>query len=144
VTQGEPSVGDAPAGRRGRTIVVAVVGLIGVLGAMAGGFLVGRATAPGPAIVVTPGPVVEQSPVASSLPVSGALRSSAPTRPGLTVPTGAGAPPAVFSAAQDLVNTPTVASGYRLTRGQVDGASLARTLADSFAVSGDVSPLGAG
>ena len=124
--------------RRAAWIAVGVVGAL-LIGGLVGG-LVGRATAPGPAIVVAPGPVVEQSPAASTLPVSGDVMpiSTDAARPGLEVVTGTGRPAAVFSAASDLIDTPTTASGYRLTRGQVDGADLAARLAETVGLQGEV------
>ena len=131
----------AHASRRPRRAVWIAAGVVValVVGGVIGG-LIGRATTPGPAIVVAPGPVVEQSPAASTLPVSGDIApvGTAAPRPGLEVVTGTGRPPAVFAAASDLVDTPTTASGYRLTRGQVDGAALAARLAEAVGLAGEV------
>lgn len=128
----------APARGTGRAVVLGLLAAAVLVAAVAGAFVVGRQTAPGPRIVVAPGPVVEESPAASSLPVSGVVPSNGPTRPSLQVPTVSSPSPAIFSPAVDLADTPGVASGYRLTRGQVDGDSFARSLAGTFGVTGDV------
>ena len=123
---------------RRRGLIIGLVAAIAVLAALGLAFVLGRQTAPGPAIVVAPGPVVEQSPGASTLPVSGVLPSTAPMRPALQASTSSSRPPAIFTPAQGLADSPGTASGYRLTRGQIDGTALARSLATTFAVSGDV------
>ncbi|MEI6363107.1 MAG: hypothetical protein WCP95_13340 [Actinomycetes bacterium] len=128
----------APARGTGRAVVLGLLAAAVLVAAVAGAFVVGRQTAPGPRIVVAPGPVVEESPAASSLPVSGVVPSNGPTRPSLQVPTVSSPSPAIFSPAVDLADTPGVASGYRLTRGQVDGDSFARSVAGTFGVTGDV------
>ena len=128
----------APARGTGRAVVLGLLAAAVLVAAVAGAFVVGRQTAPGPRIVVAPGPVVEESPAASSLPVSGVVPSNGPTRPSLQVPTVSSPSPAIFSPAVDLADTPGVASGYRLTRGQVDCDSFARSLAGTFGVTGDV------
>jgi hypothetical protein len=56
----------------------------------------------------------------------------------LVVPATTDRPPAIFSAAQGLADTSGVATGYRLTRGQLDGASLTQSLATTFGVIGDI------
>jgi hypothetical protein len=89
--------------------------------------------------VVAAGPVVEQSPAASSLPIVQPLPSATPSRPSITAPASPPDLPAVFTPASDLPDTDAVASGYSLTRGSVDGASLASTLAVAFGLPGDVS-----
>jgi hypothetical protein len=130
--------------RRGRRIIWSLLALAAVIAAGFGGVLVGRDTAPGPTIVVAPGPVVEQSPAATSVPV---IRPQAPAsgRPGL-VASGDPSPstPAVFSASSDLPDTVTVASGYSLRSGGVDGAALAGVLASTFGLAGDVEQTGTG
>jgi hypothetical protein len=144
VTNGPaPSDDGARARRTWRAVLAGLLAGVLLIAAVAASFVIGRRTAPGPAIVVAPGPVVEQSPAASTLPVSGGL-INASDRPSLQVPSGSSAPPAVFSAASDLVDTPGVAAGYRLTRGQVDGEQFARSLAGTFAVAGDVGRTSAG
>jgi len=139
VTNGPASSDEgAPARGTGRAVVLGLLAAAVLVAAVAGAFVVGRQTAPGPRIVVAPGPVVEESPAASSLPVSGVVPSNGPTRPSLQVPTVSSPSPAIFSPAVDLADTPGVASGYRLTRGQVDGDSFARSVAGTFGVTGDV------
>ena len=133
-----PSDEGAPARGTGRAVVLGLLAAAVLVAAVAGAFVVGRQSAPGPRIVVAPGPVVEESPAASSLPVSGVVPSNGPTRPSLQVPTVSSPSPAIFSPAVDLADTPGVASGYRLTRGQVDGDSFARSVAGTFGVTGDV------
>jgi hypothetical protein len=97
------------------------------------GLLVGRATAPGPTIVVAPGPVVQQSPLASELP-------EADGRPDLIAgATPQAAVPAVFTPSVDLPDVSATASGYQFTAGGVDGAGLAKALAEGFGASGTVS-----
>jgi hypothetical protein len=124
--------GDAPVSRPRRRLIVVVGVIVAVLAVGIGGLVVGRATAPGPAIVVAPGPIVEQSPGASTLPSTG-------PRPTLDVATTSVAqPPAIFTPAADLPNVPGIATGFRLTRGEVEGDTLATTLARAFGLPGEV------
>jgi len=144
------SDGRSPRPKRRRFVLIGVAVLALVLVAV-GGVVVGRATAPGPTIVVAPGPVVEVSPVATPipegpLPVASVAATSSPAapRPGL-VATAAPEPwPAIFTPSNDLSNTPGTASGYRLTRAGLDGAALAASLAEVFGPAGEVSQTEAG
>ncbi|MDI1289270.1 MAG: hypothetical protein PSX37_04870, partial [bacterium] len=125
---GRPRFGWLRAGMLALVLVVIVaVGL--------GGVILGRATAPGPNIVVLPGPVVQESPAVDPLPTSGVLEPDRLIVDGVAVN-----PPAVFTAATDLDDEQTTASGYRLTRSGLDGAEVAAGLAAVFGVDGEVVP----
>lgn len=118
------------AGRPRRWPWAVAGGFIAVALAAGAGVLIGRATAPGPTIVVAPGPVVQQSPVASELP-------EADGRPDLIAgSTQQAAVPAVFTPDADLPDVESIASGYQFTTGGVDGAGLAKALANGFGSSG--------
>ena len=124
---------DRPRGRSRWPIAVAGLVVLGLVSGAAG-MAIGRATAPGPTIVVAPGPVVQQSPAASSLPVA-----PGETRPGLVVATTSRpSVPAVFTAGSDLPDVPGVATGYALSAGEVEGSALATALATALGISGDV------
>jgi hypothetical protein len=130
--------------RRRGPLLLGVAVVVALIVGVVGGIVAGRATAPGPAIVVAPGPVVEQSPVASSFPVA-RPQASASARPDLHASgPETSAPPAVFTPSSDLGDEAAVASGYALTRGSVDPPGLAASLASTFGLAGDVSETGTG
>lgn len=116
--------------------VLAVIGVIVIVaGAAVGGVLYGRATAPGPDIIVTSEPVVEESAAVEPMPVgvvpapvNGAGQSGSPDGPVV--------PPAILSAAPGLSDTATVASGYRLVNAGISGAQVAGVLASALGAAG--------
>lgn len=109
----------------GIAVVVVAVG--------AAGLVIGRATAPGPDILVLSGPVVQETSSADLLPTGGAVNADH-----LVVAGDAVAAPAVFTPAAELADSPTTASGYRLTRSGLDGAEVAAGLASVLGVDGEV------
>ena len=115
----------------GIVVVLVAVGTIGVA--------VGRSSAPGPTLVVVPGPVVQESPASVPLPDVGQASNDR-----LVVDDGWTSYPAVFTAAADLADSPTIASGYRLSVSGLDGADLAAGLASVLGVDGEVSRTGEG
>jgi hypothetical protein len=126
--------------RRSRwTLPVAVVGIaLLVCGAAVGGVLYGRASAPGPDIVVTAEPVVEESAAVEPMPVGTMPELPLPQAPGATgseTPSGDPAP-AILTAAPGLTDTPAVANGYRLVNAGISGAQVAGVLAPAFGVAG--------
>ena len=102
----------------GIVVVLVAVGTIGVA--------VGRSSAPGPTLVVVPGPVVQESPASVPLPDVGQASNDR-----LVVDDGWTSYPAVFTPAADLADSPTIASGYRLSVSGLDGADLAASRASS-------------
>ncbi len=125
--------------RSGWKIALAVVGVIVIVcGAAVGGVLYGRASAPGPDIIVTPEPVVEESAAIEPMPVgtlpippsspAGGAQADRPGTPAV--------PPAILTAAPDLPDTATVASGYRLVNAGISGAQVAGVLAAALGASG--------
>lgn len=92
--------------------------------AAGGAFLVGRATAPGPAVVVVPGAIAEQEPAVAPLP--------------LVVPGAASPWPAIFTPAPGLADDATTASGYQLVTGGLDGAAVAAGIAAALGVPDEV------
>ena len=111
--------------RRGRRAARIIGAVLVILAVAAGAFLLGRTTAPGPAVVVVSGGASEEiPPVAERLP--------------LIVPGATAAPSAIFSAAEGLSNVPGTATGYRLTTGGLDGAQVAASLAAALGVPGEV------
>ena len=121
-----------------RVSMLALV-VLAVVAAAVGGVLVGRSTAPGPNIVVLPGPVVQEAPGVDPLSTSGVIEPDRLLVDGVPV-----TPPAVFTAAADLDDAATTASGYRLTRSGLDGAEVAAGLAAVFGVDGSVVPTDSG
>ena len=128
--------------RSGWKTALAVVGIvilssIVVVGAGVGGVLYGRASAPGPDIIVTSEPVVEESAAAEPMPV-GTLPPPAPMGgAGQTDPSGTFVlPPAVLTAAPGLADTATVATGYRLANAGISGAQVAGVLAAALGATG--------
>lgn len=124
--------------RSGWKTALTVIGLvIVVLGAGVGGVLYGRASAPGPDIIVTSEPVVEESAAAEPMPV-GTTPTPAPINgPGRVDPSDAPLlPPAVLSAAPGLDDTATVATGYRLVNVGISGAQVAGVLAGALGATG--------
>lgn len=112
--------------------VALVVGSIAVLlAAVLTGLVVGRASAPGPTLVVLPGPVVQESPAADSLSTSGMVDADT-----LIVARTHLVAPAVFTAAPSLDDSSTTASGFRMTRLGLDGADVATGLATVLGVDG--------
>jgi hypothetical protein len=130
----------APHRRSAWKTTLAVLGIVIVVaGAAVGGVLYGRASAPGPDIIVTSEPVVEESaevepmpvgtlPMPPSDPANSATQEGAPDAPVL--------PPAILSAAPDLPDTATLASGYRLVNAGISGAQVAGVLASAFGAAG--------
>ncbi|MHB1067064.1 MAG: hypothetical protein ACYC2Z_06510 [Candidatus Nanopelagicales bacterium] len=118
---------------------VAAAALLAAVVAAAAGVAIGRASAPGPAVVVVPGAVVEVAPEAGIVP---------PGQPWLggsdQVDPGVPALPAVFTPGPGLPDAPAVASGYRFTRAGLDGPDVARALAAQLGVAGDVATSNAG
>jgi hypothetical protein len=120
--------------------VLAVIGIvIVVIGAALGGVLYGRASAPGPDIIVTSEPVVEESAAVEPMPV-GTLpmpESSAAGEANQSDPSGTlVVPPAILSAAPGLPDTATLASGYRLVNAGISGAQVAGVLAAALGAPG--------
>lgn len=120
--------------------VLAVIGIvIVVIGAALGGVLYGRASAPGPDIIVTSEPVVEESAAVEPMPV-GTLpmpESSAAADANQSDPSGTSdVPPAILSAAPGLPDTATLASGYRLVNAGISGAQVAGVLAAALGAPG--------
>lgn len=116
--------------------VLAVIGVIAIVaGAAVGGVLYGRATAPGPDIIVTPEPVVEESAAVEPMPV-GALPAPVNGAGQSGSPDDAVVPPAILSAAPGLSDTATVASGYRLVNAGISGAQVAGVLASALGATG--------
>jgi len=109
----------------GVVVIVVAVGLAGLA--------IGRATASGPDILVLSGPVIQETSGADLLPTSGAVGADR-----LIVDGGDAVAPAVFTAAADLDDAATTASGYRLTRSGLDGAEVAAGLAAVLGVEGEV------
>ncbi len=130
----------APPRRSAWRIVLSVVGIVVLIaGAAVAGVLYGRASAPGPDIIVTAEPVVEESaavepmpvgtlPLPQPAPVDGAAQGDAVDAPVV--------PPAVLTAAPGLSDTATVASGYRLVNAGISGAQVAGVLAAAFGAAG--------
>jgi hypothetical protein len=125
--------------RSGWTLALLVIGIIVVVCAAAlGGVAYGRASAPGPDIIVTPEPVVEESAAVEPMPV-GSLPTPEPVN-GASRPDASGAPavpPAVLTAAPGLPDTETIASGYRLVNAGISGAQVAGVLAAALGASGE-------
>ncbi|MDP1876799.1 MAG: hypothetical protein Q8M17_04480 [Actinomycetota bacterium] len=133
-----PGPATAPRGARRRWLVAAVA-VLAVVVAGTAGIAWGRASAPGPAVVVVPGAVVEVAPEADVVPLGQPwLPGSAQADP------GAPGLPAVFTPAPDLPDVRSVASGYRFTRTGLDGPGVARALAMHLGVAGDVATSNAG
>jgi hypothetical protein len=124
--------------RSGWAIALAVIGIVIVVcGAAVGGVLYGRASAPGPDIIVTAEPVVEESAAVEPMPV-GTLPMPEPVNgAGQTDPADTPVvPPAVLSAAPGLPDTATVASGYRLVNAGISGAQVAGVLGSALGATG--------
>jgi hypothetical protein len=151
-TTPEPAVHEVPqhavhevakhaAGRRRSawtTALVVIAVVLVVCGAAVGGVLYGRASAPGPDIIVTPDPVVEESAATEPMPVGTLPMPQAPVAGApSTEPSDAPVlPPAVLTAAPGLPDTTTVASGYRLVNAGISGAQVAGVLSTAFGASG--------
>lgn len=118
-------------GWRRAALAIALVGVLAL--AIAGGVVLGRATAPGPNLVVVPGPVVQEPAAIDPLATSGLLDADR-----LVVAAGSVSPPAVFTASPDLDDAKGTASGYRLTRSGLDGSAVAEGLATVFGAEGEV------
>ena len=118
-------------------IGIVILSVIVVVGAGVGGVLYGRASAPGPDIIVTSEPVVEESAAAEPMPV-GTLPPPAPMgTAGQTDPSATPVlPTAVLSSAPGLSDTPTLATGYRLVNAGISGAQVAGVLAAALGATG--------
>ncbi len=153
---GDPETGTTPDGpkltgpahaRGGRslwwTVAVVLLGVVVAAGAAFAGVVYGRASAPGPDIVVQSEPVVEESPATEPMPVGPLPISPSPvpsvvgTGPAaLTVTAGAPAWPVVLAAGPGLSDDATSATGYRLVNAGISGAQVAAVLAQTFGSSG--------
>lgn len=140
--------------------------IVVIAGVAVAGVLYGRSSAPGPDIVVQPEPVTEASPVAPVMPVASlpGLPTTPPVLPPTSLPPAAsGAPspspsaspsatssttltvgatitparwPVVLTPGTGLPDTPTTASGYRLTRAGISVPQVAAVLASTFGLTG--------
>ncbi len=131
MADGEAAAVRSRFGWRRAGLAASVVLLVAAVGI--GGLLIGRATAPGPDILVLSGPVVQEPAGVDPLSTGGLVDPDRLIVDGVAV-----AAPAVFTAAADLDDTPTTASGFRLTRSGLDGAEVARGLATVLGVAGEV------
>ena len=124
--------------RSGWKVALAVIGIVVVVcGAALGGVLYGRASAPGPDIVVTPEPVVEESAAVEPMPVGTLPMPDSVNGAGQTDPSDDPAvPPAILSAAPGLSDIATVASGYRLVNAGISGAQVAGVLGAALGAAG--------
>jgi len=116
---------------RTRVVVAGVLALMVLSGVAAIGWGLGRMGS-APTIVVAAGPVVEASPAVTSMPI--ALSSPSETRD--SSPAG-GALPVLLTADPGLSDSPTTASGYRITRAGIDPQKFARQLASALGVTGE-------
>lgn len=129
---------------RGRTVLWVVLALLALVAVAVGGVAYGRASAPGPDIVVQPEPVMEESPGVSPMPVASlpsvptASASPSVGTPVLTVGTSAqpASWPVVLTPGAGLPDTATVASGYRLAASGISGPQVASVLAGTFGITG--------
>ena len=143
---GSDSPSHAAPRRRGRTALVVTGVVAAIVLAAAAGAAAGRATAPGPDIVVAPGPVLEESPQAEPLPVgvaSGPPSTAMSTAPATQAPPQVivtpGQPtdwPAILTASPGLSDTATTASGWRLVNSGISAAQVAGALAAVFGAAG--------
>ena len=129
--------------RRGRRWLLGLLVVVLVAGAAVGGVVLGRTTAPGPAVVVAPGPVVEASPEAEPIPVglpaspsTDASDASATVPDLLVAADSVGAPAVVLTAGDGLADAPTTASGYRIVNEGISGGQVAAVLAAAFGAAG--------
>ncbi len=113
---------------RTRVAVAGILALAIVIGIGAIGWGLGRASAPEPPIVVAAGPAASSAPTLASLPIALSSPSTSSTSSPL---------PVLLSAAPGLANTPTTATGYRITRTGVDPLALASQLALAFGIDDD-------
>lgn len=113
---------------RTRVLVAGMLAVAAIAGISAIAWGLGRMSAPGPTFIVAAGHT--PTPAVSGLPV--AIATPPVQDPGQPVPTAG--PPVLLSAAKDLPNESTTASGYRLTRAGVDPVSLARQLSAAFGI----------
>jgi hypothetical protein len=122
-------------------VVTVVVAVLALAAAAAAGVAYGRASAPGPDIVVQPEPVVEESSGADPMPVGGLTPSTGPGAAPTLAPTSPGtvasAWPVVLTAAPGLPDTTGVATGYRLVNAGISGAQVASVLASTFGATGE-------
>lgn len=115
--------------RRWRTIGLVAALILALAGCLGGGVIIGRATALGPRLVVVPGPIVQESPAQDAIDSGGSVDSAR-----LTINGVATTPSAVFTGAPDLDDVSGTASGFRLSRSGLDGASVAHGLATVFGI----------
>lgn len=126
--------------RRWRHAAEAAVVVLALLFVAAVGVVIGRATAPGPDIVVAAAPVVEESPKIESMPIGAPVDPSAAAAggPRLHVVPSASSQRPVIDGVRALSDAPGTAAGYRVVRAGLDGSALASTLADVFGIFGTV------
>lgn len=133
----QPADEPAPRRRSRWKLPMAVVGItLAVCGAAVVGVLYGRASAPGPNIVVTSEPVVEESAAVEPMPVGTPPPSPGPAAGAGTASGTAAPPPVILTAAPGLVDTATVANGYRLVNAGISGAQVAGVLGSALGVVG--------
>ncbi len=113
---------------RTRVAVAGILALAILIGIGAIGWGLGRASAPEPPIVVAAGPAATAAPPLDSLPIA----LSSPTSSPVDAPL-----PVLLFAAPGLPDSPTTASGYRVTRAGVDPLALASQLARAFGIQDD-------
>jgi hypothetical protein len=135
---------DGPAGRSWRTTLTVLGVLLALVVVGGAGVFLGRATAPGPDIVVAPGPVVEASPGVEQLPAvntrgpqaSPAASAATPPPTVIVASTRPASWPVVFAPSPDLPDTGGIATGYRLVSDGISGGQVAGVLASVLGVTG--------
>jgi len=113
---------------RTRVAVAGILALAILVGVGAIGWGLGRVSAPEPPIVVAAGPAASTAPAIDSLPIALSSPTSSPSNAPL---------PVLLFAAPGLPNSPTTASGYRVTRAGIDPLTFASQLARAFGIFDD-------
>ena len=117
---------------RTRVAVAGILALAVLVGIGAIGWGLGRASAPEPPIVVAAGPAPSAAATIDTLPNALSSPTSTPSLSPSTAPL-----PVLLTAAPGLTNTPTTASGFRVTRAGIDPIALASQLALAFGITDD-------
>ena len=113
---------------RTRVAVAGILALAILVGVGAIGWGLGRVSAPEPPIVVAAGPAASTAPAIDSLPIALSSPTSSPSNAPL---------PVLLFAEPGLPNSPTTASGYRVTRAGIDPLTFASQLARAFGIFDD-------